>query len=71
MKIRVYYQSDGKIVMAVIADDEDWNLLEVGTPVDRIIKYATFPLTEENLKLYMDSADIVNLEEIGKYEGKL
>jgi len=71
MKIRVYYQSDGKIVMAVIVDSEDWNLLEAGSPVDRITKYATFPLTEKNLKKYMDSPDIVNLEEIGEYEGKL
>ena len=71
MKVRVYYQRSGKLVMAVIVDSEDWNLLEVGTPVDKITKYATFPLTEENLNKYMDSPDIVNLEEIGEYEGKL
>ena len=67
MRIRVYYKEDGTLTNVVIIDDEDWNLLDVGKCESTSQKEFTFYLTMENMKKFMESADVVNVEEIEKF----
>ena len=75
MRIRIYYKPDSRwtntalVTGIVIINDEDWNMAEIIK--DGTDSFATFDLTEENIDLYMDGADVVNLETIREVEGKL
>jgi len=69
MKIRIYYNNDGKVTGIVVISNDNWNLAEhIETVTDN---FATFPLTDENMEELMDSADMVNLDTIKRYKGQL
>lgn len=79
MKIRIYYSTvqnpklRGEILLTVIEGSDGWNLLECGKPVvgNLASDYATFELTEDNLKKYFESPNRVNMETISEVKGKL